>query len=654
MGETALARRLAEEVIDAASGSSRWSAQATRARLAWEDGDLAEADRWLEQARGPAADEVRALVAWRRASPEASLRMLDAALAAPVEHRTWRRGSKERARSARAFDGRRPAAALRAFWSRRGAGGARAGAVVDEATYLTSEAAAATDTGTRARALAASTRAALLWERLGQPGRAARAWLARAGALSTIGVRHGADEAAEEVRRRARLTGDTQAAAYALWARVEALPAGDETARAWAIQADAELGDVSAEDVARSAARLLVWAPAVVDDARIAATDGLAPSLSAPAQWEWWGARATAWLAGRRTAGDGAVLAALLALVDAPAPLGSRGPALDAAVRLATERGDGEAARRLEGARQAAARALREGTPPEHRPSLVAVAWARAGAADAADVGFAPAQVAQLESIVRSLSGRERLRPLLEQVLDTLVLWTGVERGLLLLRAPDGRLVLRAARNLARTDLVAGSSRFRRRSLTGPSTRAMPVVATDAFSTFGEVHASVHALGLRSVLAVPLLARGETLGVVYLDDRVRRGAFGAARARVGSRRGVAGRDGDRRRARRGALAPRGPPRGAGPGAARGGAERARRPAGGDANAARAGERRPRDAVPLRRHRGPQRADACALAPRGPRDGERRPGADRGRERHRQGSSWRAPSTPTGSARAAPS
>jgi transcriptional regulator with PAS, ATPase and Fis domain len=36
----------------------------------------------------------------------------------------------------------------------------------------------------------------------------------------------------------------------------------------------------------------------------------------------------------------------------------------------------------------------------------------------------------------------------------------------------------------------------------------------------------VHALKLRSVLAVPLVARGDVLGVVYLDDRVRRGAFG--------------------------------------------------------------------------------------------------------------------------------
>ncbi|HRI70191.1 MAG TPA: sigma 54-interacting transcriptional regulator, partial [Polyangium sp.] len=37
---------------------------------------------------------------------------------------------------------------------------------------------------------------------------------------------------------------------------------------------------------------------------------------------------------------------------------------------------------------------------------------------------------------------------------------------------------------------------------------------------------SVHALKLRSVLAVPLIARSEALGIVCLDDRVRRGAFG--------------------------------------------------------------------------------------------------------------------------------
>jgi transcriptional regulator with GAF, ATPase, and Fis domain len=216
----------------------------------------------------------------------------------------------------------------------------------------------------------------------------------------------------------------------------------------------------------------------------------------------------------------------VVALLDVPAPLGSRGPALDAAARLALARQDGDAARRLDQARLLAARLLREGTPPERRAALVAVTWARAASREASDVVFQPAQVAQLESIVKALSSRDGLKPLLAQVLDTMILWTGVERGLLLLRAPDGRLVPRAARNLARHVLTGDqlllSQTIARRALEEGDT----VVATDAFSTLGDLHASVHSLKLRSVLAVPLVARGEALGVVYLDDRVRKGAFG--------------------------------------------------------------------------------------------------------------------------------
>jgi len=84
----------------------------------------------------------------------------------------------------------------------------------------------------------------------------------------------------------------------------------------------------------------------------------------------------------------------------------------------------------------------------------------------------------------------------------------------------------RAARNLRRADLgpeqLELSQSLARRALE----LGEPVVAVDATGDLPELHVSVHALKLRSVLAVPLLARGEALGVVYLDDRVRRGAFG--------------------------------------------------------------------------------------------------------------------------------
>jgi transcriptional regulator with GAF, ATPase, and Fis domain/tetratricopeptide (TPR) repeat protein len=521
--DPAEAERSARSAMQSSDAVDRWRGQATLARMAFDADDLDGAQSRLEGARGAAAAEVRALVAWKRGELDPGLRLVEQALAEPLDADAHAR--LEAVRGLLEWSRGRSAAALQAF-GRAVELAMRTGAVVDEATYLTSEAAAATDAGDIARALASATRAALLWERLGRPAQAARAWLDRASSLATVGAAHAADEAAEEAYARALESGDVQALAYARWAQVEVRAPGDELARAWAVEADQRLCEGGADDRMRSAARLLLWAPDRIDDVRIASVDAAVGTLAAATRWEWWGARAAAILSGRSAGGDGEVLGALVALTDVAAPLGSRGPALDAAVSLATHRGDGDMARRFEQARLAAARALRDGTPPDHRASLASVAWARVTPVGAADVGFEPAQVAQLESIVRALSGRDRLRPLLEQVLDTMILWTGVERGLLLLRAPDGRLVPRAARNLAKRDLtgeqLALSQTIARRALESGDA----VVATDAFATLGDLHASVHALRLRSVLALPLVARGEGLGVVYLDDRGRKGAFG--------------------------------------------------------------------------------------------------------------------------------
>ena len=524
-GDLTQSRAAAERALASSDdGPPRWSAQATLARIAWDAGDMNAASKALDEARGPAAAELHALIDWRQGASEHGLAAVEQALCEPLDPDAQARLEGARGMLELARGASEPA--LEAF-GRAVELATRAGTLVDEATYLTSDAAAASDAGQLGRSLKSATRAALLWERLGRPERAARAWLARAAALATLGATHAADEAAEEARLRAVEAGDELTGVYALWARVEVRPPGDPQARAWVVQAAEQIRGLGANDELRAAARLLVWAPESIDAAKLAAGDAASASVDAPAKWEWWGARAHAAAAGgRRDAGDRVILAALLSLVDVPAPLGSRGPALAAAVQLAVEVGDGEAARRFELDRAAAARVLWSGTPTELRASLDSVPWAKASTIEGVEVGFAPAQVAQLEVIIRSLSSRERLRPLLEQVLDTMVTWTGVERGLLLLRAPDGRLVARAARNLARRDLVGAqvilSQTIARRAIESGDA----VVATDAVSTFSDLHASVHALRLRSVLAVPLMARGETLGVVYLDDRVRKGAFG--------------------------------------------------------------------------------------------------------------------------------
>jgi transcriptional regulator with GAF, ATPase, and Fis domain len=159
------------------------------------------------------------------------------------------------------------------------------------------------------------------------------------------------------------------------------------------------------------------------------------------------------------------------------------------------------------------------------RTSIAELPWVKSLRAPR-ETSIAPEQLSDVESLVRALGTRDRLRPLLDQVLDALVLWTGVERGLLLLRAPGGKLAPRAARNIAREDLHGVQLSLSRSLSERALSSGEPVVAVDATGELPEVVASVHALKLRSVLAVPLVARGEALGVVYLDDRVRRGAFG--------------------------------------------------------------------------------------------------------------------------------
>jgi transcriptional regulator with GAF, ATPase, and Fis domain len=202
-----------------------------------------------------------------------------------------------------------------------------------------------------------------------------------------------------------------------------------------------------------------------------------------------------------------------------------RGPAFAAGAALAREHGDGERARRFARVAADVAGVLRRSVPAALAASLAARHWLAPAAPERARVS--PEQIRDVETLVRSLTSNGGLKPLLNQVLDALVLWTGVERGLLLLSAPGGKLVPRAARNLARSDLHGAqldlSYSLARRAVETRET----VVAVDAAGELpAEHHLSVHALKLRSLLCIPLFYRGETLGVVYLDDRVRTGAFG--------------------------------------------------------------------------------------------------------------------------------
>jgi transcriptional regulator with GAF, ATPase, and Fis domain len=524
-GDLGLAAERARRAI-AEDADPTGRARAVLARLALDRGDLDEAARLSEDAATAAVSEVAALVRSARGDTAGALAEVTRgeALAVTAEERARLAGA--RGYVAHASD---PEAAFAAFAAAVDHA-ARSGAIVEEATYRTGEAAAAVGLGELGAAIAEARRAALLWEHLDRPALAARALLAAAAAYATAGAAHDTRRIAAEAAARARDGGDRRAEAYAGWAYADVAAPGDPDGLAAAERSAALLDGEGGEDAIRAAARLLRHgAPALVDDAaRISELDRLAgdgATLSPGARLDWWGARAARLVDGAADGGEAIVLAAITGLAEARAPLGARGPALAAGQALAAQRGRGDAAQRLLALLGDVARELVRRAPPELADAIHALPWVTRAAA-AVEPAIRPEQARDLEALIRSFSDHERLGPLLDRILDALVLWTGVERGLLLLRAPDGRLVPRAARNLARADLTAEQMSLSQTLAKRALEAGEPVIAVDAAGELPSFHQSVHALKLRSVLAIPLVARGEALGVAYLDDRVRRGAFG--------------------------------------------------------------------------------------------------------------------------------
>jgi transcriptional regulator with GAF, ATPase, and Fis domain len=511
------------------------AARANLARMALEAGRVEEASNLVQGAEPSAAIcEVQALVAvaegdTRRAF--ADVARGEAFATTPEALARWA-GMK-----AYVSHGHDPEAARHAL-SLAADHAVRAGAVVEEASYLTGLAGAAADCGDIALALSSSRRGALLGELLEKPSLVARARLAGAVANGTVGAHHDAVRLAEEAIEWARIASDVHAEIHAEWVIADASPRASREAVAAARRAAALASNAVPSVRLRAEARLLLHEEVSFSPARMREFDGVASDegpASGGAKLEWWAARA-ADLSLRMSRGEESVaaegnaaaliLSRLAALSHARAEVGARGPALAAGVDLAARAGDGEMTRRLQSALSAEASEFLKRLPSELADAARMLPWVVRGAISK-EPGIDPEQSRELESIVRSLSGREKLSDLLAHVVDSLVLWTGVERGLLLLRAPDGRLVPRAARNLERSDLrgeqLALSQTLALRALE----QRQAIVATDASGDVESFHRSAVALKLRSVLAVPLIAGGEALGVVYLDDRIRRGAFGA-------------------------------------------------------------------------------------------------------------------------------
>jgi transcriptional regulator with GAF, ATPase, and Fis domain len=183
--------------------------------------------------------------------------------------------------------------------------------------------------------------------------------------------------------------------------------------------------------------------------------------------------------------------------------------------------GESHRAEALRARRDARARALAATLPP-----ALAETFVRTWGAPAAVVAGTDARWRQLAAVTHGLNGEARLPELLERVMDAVITLTGAERGMVLLRDETGALEPAVARDGEARALSDEARAFSRSVAERVARSGEALVTFDAASDARfDAAASVAAMQLRSILAVPLRVRDAVVGTVYVDDRLRAGAF---------------------------------------------------------------------------------------------------------------------------------
>jgi signal transduction histidine kinase len=133
----------------------------------------------------------------------------------------------------------------------------------------------------------------------------------------------------------------------------------------------------------------------------------------------------------------------------------------------------------------------------------------------------------RLLDLSRRMSEMRQLPPLLNYVMDEAIRLVGAERGVLVLLKRDGTFDFQVSRggtqnqNSENAEDLVSMSVLKQVIETGK-----PLILKDALDDPNwNKHKSVYSLQLRSVMCVPFVSRGETIGAIYVENRTIKGRF---------------------------------------------------------------------------------------------------------------------------------
>jgi sigma-B regulation protein RsbU (phosphoserine phosphatase) len=121
------------------------------------------------------------------------------------------------------------------------------------------------------------------------------------------------------------------------------------------------------------------------------------------------------------------------------------------------------------------------------------------------------------------------LDEVLNRVMDEVIAAVHAERGFVMLHEAGGRLAFRVARGIDQHTIEDPSFQISRGVVERVASDGRPVLTSDAqHDDRFSMRQSIVTLGLRSILCVPLVVRGQVTGVIYVDNRLHAGIFAPA------------------------------------------------------------------------------------------------------------------------------
>jgi transcriptional regulator with GAF, ATPase, and Fis domain/Tfp pilus assembly protein PilF len=139
----------------------------------------------------------------------------------------------------------------------------------------------------------------------------------------------------------------------------------------------------------------------------------------------------------------------------------------------------------------------------------------------------------RLLEINKRINSDHDLPTLFTRIMDSAVELTDAERGFLLLVNEAGELKMTTARDFDQGTPDDAHLQFSRSIAESVLIDGEPVITVNAMddNRFNE-YLSVHKLRLQSVLCIPIRARGRVIGVLYMENRLRRGGFSEPDQRI--------------------------------------------------------------------------------------------------------------------------